>query len=74
MASPVKVRDARRMIHKAGGTIHQGGSHMKVTHPALTQTFTLPAGGSKGRPTLSPGLTHEFHKFHALLLAARDAA
>jgi len=32
------------------------------------------AHGSKGRPTLSPGMTHEFNKFHALLLAAKSAA
>ena len=71
MASPLKIRDARRLIHKAGGTISEGGSHMKVTHPAIAQTFHLPAHGSKGRPTLSPGMTHEFHKFHALMLAAK---
>ncbi len=71
--TPIKVRDARRLILKAGGTIAQGGKHMKVTHPAIPQTFTMPAGGSKGRPTLSPGMTHEFHKFHALLVAAAGA-
>ena len=71
---PIKVRDARRMIHKAGGSIKPGGNHDKVTHPAIAQTFHLPHRGAKGRPTLSPGMTHEFHKFHALLLAAGDAA
>ena len=69
---PIKVRDAQRLITKAGGTISSGGKHLKVSHPALTQTFHLPYHGSKGRPTLSPGMTHEFHKFHALMLAARD--
>jgi hypothetical protein len=73
MASPIKVRDARRLILKAGATIKPGGSHDKVTHPSIAQTFHLPTHGSKGRPTLSPGMTHEFNKFHALLLAARDA-
>ena len=72
--TPIKVRTARRQLITAGATIAQGGKHMKVTHPAVAQTFTLPAGGSKGRPTLSPGMTHEFHKFHALLLAAKSAA
>lgn len=71
---PIKVRDARRMITKAGGIIREGGSHLKVTHPALPQTFHLPTHGSKGRLTLSPGMTHEFHKFHAQLLAARASA
>ena len=68
---PIKVRDARRLITKAGGTIKSGGSHDKVTHPAITQTFHLSTHDNKGRPTLSPGMTHEFHKFHALMLAAK---
>jgi predicted RNA binding protein YcfA (HicA-like mRNA interferase family) len=71
---PLKVRDARRLITKAGGAIREGGSHLKVTHPSLPQTFHLPTHGSKGRPTLSPGMTHEFHKFHALMMEARGAA
>ena len=70
MASPIKVRDALRMIHKAGGVIRSGGSHDKVTHPNLPQTFHLPTHGSKGRPTLSPGMSHEFLKFHDAMLAA----
>jgi hypothetical protein len=74
MASPVKVRDAHRQLIKAGATIKPGGNHHKVTHPAVSQTFHLPFHGSKGRPTLSPGMSHEFHKFHALLLQVRDAA
>jgi hypothetical protein len=74
MASPVKVRDAHRSLIKAGATITPGGKHHKVTHPATSQTFHLPTHGSKGRPTLSPGMSHEFHKFHALLLAAKSAA
>jgi len=73
MASPIKVRDALRMIHKAGGVIRSGGSHDKVTHPNLPQTFHLPTHGSKGRPTLSPGMSHEFLKFHAAMLAAKAA-
>ena len=68
---PLKVRDARRLTIKAGGIIREGGSHMKVIHPNLPQTFHLPTHGSKGRPTLSPGMTHEFLKFHALMLAAK---
>ena len=71
---PIKVRDARRLITKAGGTIKPGSGHDKVTHPAIAQTFHLPTHGSRGRPTLSPGMTHEFHKFHALMLAAKTAA
>lgn len=71
---PLKIRDAHRMIAKAGGTINHGGKHHKVTHPNLTQCFTLPHKGSKGRPTLSPGMTVEFHKFHALMLAAKDGS
>ena len=74
MASPVKVRDAQRQLSKAGATITPGSKHLKVTHPATAATFHLPHHGAKGRPTLSPGMTHEFHKFHSLLLAARDAA
>ena len=74
MASPIKVRDARRMISKAGGTIKSGGNHDKVTHPLISQTFHLPTHGSKGRSTLSPGMSHEFLKFHALLLAAKASA
>jgi len=74
MASPVKIRDARRLILKAGCTIKSGGNHDKVTHPAIAQTFHLPTHGSKGRPTLSPGMSHEFHKFHALLIQVRNAA
>lgn len=73
MASPIKVRDAHRILTRAGATISSGGNHLKVTHPAVSQTFHLPVHGSKGRPTLSPGMTHEFHKFHALLVAALDA-
>ena len=74
MASPVKIRAAQRQLSKAGATITPGSKHMKVTHPAVSQTFTLPHRGSNGSPTLSPGMSHQFHKFHALLLAARDAA
>jgi hypothetical protein len=74
MPSPVKIRDAQRQLSKAGATITPGGKHLKVSHPTIAQTFTLPHHGAKGRPTLSPGMTHEFHKFHSLLLAARDAA
>lgn len=71
---PIKIRDARRIITKAGCTIKSGGNHDKVTHPAVSRTFHLPSHGSKGRPTLSPGMTVEFHKFHAMVLAARSAA
>jgi len=74
MASPIKVRDARRLIHKAGGVIRSGGSHDKVTHPDLSQTFHLPSHGSKGRSTLSPGMSSEFRKFHALMLTAKASA
>jgi len=74
MASPIKVRDARRLITKAGGSIKPGGSHDKVTHPLLSQTFHLPTHGSKGRPTLSPGMSHEFSKFYALMLTAKASA
>ena len=74
MASPIKVRDARRMIHKAGGTIKSGGNHDKVTHPLISRTFHLPAHGSKGRPTLSPGMSSEFRKFYALMLTAKATA
>jgi hypothetical protein len=71
---PLKIRDAHRLLTKAGATIAPGAKHLKVTHPITAATFHLPHHGAKGRPTLSPGMTHEFHKFHALLLAARDAA
>ena len=71
---PLKIRDAHRLIAKAGGAIKSGGNHDKVTHPAVSQTFHLPKHGSKGRLTLSPGITQEFHKFHALLLAAKASA
>ena len=74
MASPVKIRDAQRQLSKAGATITHGSKHLKVSHPDVARTFTLPHRGSNGRPTLSIGMTHEFHKFHSLLLAARDAA
>jgi len=67
---PLKIRDAQRLLTKAGATIAPGAKHMKVTHPTTAATFHLPHHGAKGRPTLSPGMTHEFHKFHALLLAA----
>ena len=69
---PIKIRDARRMIAKAGGSIIEGkGGHAKVTHPSMSETFPLPAHGSRGRQTLSPGVTHQFHKFYALMLDAR---
>ena len=74
MASPVKIRDAQRQLCKAGATITPGGKHLKVIHPAIAQTFTLPHRGSNGSPILFIGMTHKFHKFHALLLAARDSA
>ena len=68
---PIKIRDARRMIAKAGGSILEGkGGHAKVTHPSMSETFPLPAHGSRGRQTLSPGVTHQFHKFYALMLDA----
>lgn len=70
---PIKVRIAQRMIRKAGGTILSGGKHLKVVHPDCQETFTLPSGGSKGRQTLSPGMTHEFHKFHAKLLEIKNS-
>jgi predicted RNA binding protein YcfA (HicA-like mRNA interferase family) len=69
---PIKIRDARRMIAKAGGSIIEGkGGHAKVTHPSMSETFPLPAHGSRGRQTLSPGVTHQFHKFYALMLDAK---
>jgi hypothetical protein len=69
---PIKIRDARRMIAKAGGSILEGkGGHAKVTHPSMSETFPLPAHGSRGRQTLSPGVTHQFHKFYALMLDAK---
>ena len=69
---PIKIRDARRMIAKAGGSILEGkGGHAKVTHPSMSDTFPLPAHGSRGRQTLSPGVTHQFHKFYALMLDAK---
>jgi len=69
---PLKIRDARRMIAKAGGSIIEGkGGHAKVTHPSMSETFPLPAHGSRGRQTLSPGVTHQFHKFYALMLDAK---
>jgi len=74
VASPIKVRDARRMIRKAGGTINPGGNHDKVTHPLISQTFHLPAHGSKGRSTLSPGLSSNFLKFYDLMLTAKAPA
>jgi len=71
---PLKIRDARRMVAKVGGTILEGrGGHAKVTHPNMSETFTLPAHGSRGRPTLSPGVTHGFHKFYALMVDAAAA-
>jgi len=74
MASPIKIREAQRLIEKAGGQLIPGGNHHKVTHPLLTRTFHLPRHGSKGRPTLSPGMTADFHKFYALMLAAKASA
>jgi hypothetical protein len=74
MLSPIKIRDAHRLLTKAGATISPGGKHLKVTHPAIAQTFTLPHRGAMGSSSLSIGITHKFHKFHSLLLAARDAA
>lgn len=74
MASPIKIREAQRMIRKAGGTINTGGTHLKVTHPQIPGSFTLPAHGSKGRSTLSPGATKTFLQFHALMLEAKAAA
>ena len=69
---PIKIRDARRMIAKAGGSILEGkGGHAKVTHPSMSETFTLPAHGSRGRQTLSPGVTHQFHKFYARMVDAK---
>jgi len=60
------------MIAKAGGSIIEGkGGHAKVTHPSMSETFPLPAHGSRGRQTLSPGVTHQFHKFYALMLDAK---
>ena len=71
---PIKTRDARRMIAKVGGTIIEGkGGHAKVTHPALSETFPLPVHGSRGRQTLSPGVTHGFHKFYARMVDAAAA-
>ncbi len=74
MPSPVKVRHARQQLQRAGAIITPGGKHDKVTHPSVPQTFHLPNHGSKGRSTLSPGMSHEFHKFHALLIAAKASA
>ena len=69
---PIKIRDARRMIVKAGGSILEGkGGHAKVTHPSMSETFPLPAHGSRGRQTLSPGVTHQFHKFYARMVDAK---
>lgn len=62
------------MITKAGGIILEGkGGHAKVTHPSMSDVFPLPVHGSKGRSTLSPGVTKNFHKFYARMVDAAAA-
>jgi hypothetical protein len=72
--TPIKIRDAQRTLQRAGATITSGGKHLKISHPAVAQTFHMPHRGRNGTSTLSLGMTHEFHKFHALMLAAKSAA
>jgi hypothetical protein len=60
---PLKMSEAFKLVKHAGGVVTSAGKHLKVSHPSILQTFTLPYGGSRGRPTLSPGISSELRKY-----------
>ena len=61
--APLKMKEAMQLISAAGGTIHQGKKHKKITHPNHSRVFTLPVHGSKGRSTISPGMSADLRKY-----------
>ena len=44
-----------------------------INYALIGASFPLPAHGSRGRQTLSPGVTHGFHKFYARMVDASAA-
>ena len=60
---PLKMSEAFKLVKTVGAIVTPAGKHLKITHPLISQTFTLPYGGSKGRPTLSPGMSSELRKY-----------
>jgi len=62
MASPINIRKAKRDALKLGCTITPSkGSHLKVSHPSLTETFIMPGHGKGG--TMSQGVSVKWTKF-----------
>ena len=60
---PMKMSEVIKVTSEVGCVIKKGGKHLKVTHVNVQRTFTLPTHGSKGRSTLSPGMSSELRKF-----------
>ena len=53
---PLKMSEAFKLVKTVGAIVTPAGKHLKITHPLVSQTFTLPYGGS-GRPR-SPLVCH----------------
>jgi len=69
MASPIRVRQAQSDLAAVGAVLMRTtAAHQTWRHPAWQRDFTLPTHGSKGRPTISPGMSANLRK--ALRLAA----
>ena len=60
---PMKMSEVIKVTSEVGCVIKKGSKHLKVTHVKVQRTFTLPTHGSKGRSTLSPGMSSELRKF-----------
>jgi len=61
--APLKYKEAIKLIATNGGTVVNGKKHKKVTHPNSQRVFTLPIHGSKGRSTISPGMSSDLRKW-----------
>jgi predicted RNA binding protein YcfA (HicA-like mRNA interferase family) len=67
MPSPVKIRDAHRELESVGAVLVRcRSSHEIWQHPSWEKPLTLPTHGSRGRTTISPGMSAAFRKAVAL--------
>jgi predicted RNA binding protein YcfA (HicA-like mRNA interferase family) len=58
MASPLKCRDAERQLRQVGAVLKRTtASHQVWRHPAWQSDLIVPTHGSKGRSTISPGMS-----------------
>lgn len=58
MASPLKWKQAERDLRQVGAVLKRTtASHQIWRHPAWQTDIILPTHGSKGRSTISPGMS-----------------